>query len=503
MIKLFDLNSLKLEKNMQKFAEKVSISILLAISMLLVTAPSLIAQTKGKAVPIVVEIVIDSSQKMKTKIGEQKISDILIKQLPQFFESLPSDVSLAVRTFGHRTGTRQKTKSCQDTELIHPLAKLKSEQLANQIEKLNTKGYSPLAYSIKKIPSDLPNLENNKLILILITASADSCNGNSAAATKLLKSKNTDMSIYAVNLFGDVSTKNELLAITETADSGKVFDVTKPEEMKTALNDLSKEISDIYNETKSIATDKNKDDNGKVVSSDKDKTSDNKNDNVKDKETNSKPKNIDATPFDEIEDLSGTDSISEGESDTQNAFSVFVYEFASSSLFIYLMIGLAVVVILAIVTKIIVGRKKEEFPMEEQVIPVETSGQSDNASPTSDENLAITKAPEITSAATSHVATKLPVDANPSKPQPLIKTIPESPATNPEKTTEPTNSLKIGDIKLPKFKEKDSAVSLDRMIEPKLESPNSKNETLPSLDSQNQSPPEEPPTAGGIKITPM
>lgn len=336
---------------MTKIKQLVALAVALAW---MVGSAGSVVMAQADDIPVAIEIVLDSSQQMKTIIGEEKISEILNKDLSKFFKRIPANVPVAIRTFGHRVGTRQKPKSCQDTELIHPLAAIEGDQVASQIGKLTTKGYSPLAYSLKKVPSDVPDLENNRLILVLISASGDSCNGDAVSAVRQLKSKNTEMAVYVINLFGQSDVKNELMSLAEVSDSGKIWDVTAADEMEAALNNLSIEIAKVVGEAKASTSEPGKN----TENTDTGNTAPDNNSTG----ATTPEDTVDDTPVDEIEDLSGSNSINEGNSETQDEFSVLVYDFVSSSLFIYLAAGLGVVVVLAVITKIVVSRKEQQFP---------------------------------------------------------------------------------------------------------------------------------------------
>ncbi len=321
--------------------------ILIGICLLAILLPIMVgivrAQDTAQINDIVVEVILDSSQQMKKEFEEKEIFDVLHENLPQLLRELPAGTPVAIRTYGHRIGNREKAKSCEDSELISPLGETDAAQVASQVSKLNTKGFSPLAFSLKKVPADLGHLSGKKLVLVLVTTAPDSCAGDVLSAAQALKTENTAMAVFGVNFFGDNSNKEELLGISEFGAEGGVFDVTSESEAAVVFQEIAAEISGIVDQGE---TDELPIDSIDPVA--------------------------DADPIVENTDpiIDEGDNITSDESpvvSNDEDLSVAAFNFTQTKLFRYGMIGLVVLLIIGGVVYFVVGRKKKNLAQAEPI----------------------------------------------------------------------------------------------------------------------------------------
>lgn len=451
------------------------------------------AQDTAQINDVVVEVVLDSSQQMKKEFEEKEIFEILHENLPQLLRELPAGTPVAVRTYGHRVGNREKAKSCEDSELISPLGETDAAQVASQVSKLNTKGFSPLAFSLKKVPADLGDLSGKKLVLVLVTTAPDSCSGDVLSAAQALKTENTEMAVFGVNFFGDNSNKEELLGISEFGADGGVFDVTSESEAAGVFQEIAAEISGIVDQGEPdelpIDSIDPVGDADPIVESDA------------------------GNPLAEVEDITGDESpvVSNDED-----LSVAAFNFTQTKLFRYGMIGLVVLMIIGGVVYFVVGRKKKNLaqaqpmvqpgvpqpqqqaavqpaPIQQQVNvntpqPSQPSMQPEAVQepPTPQFQVGQTE-PVVNLEQKSAEAPKPvePVVPQTVKPEPVVEQAQPAEPTQPVHQVQPTQpkvqaqpqpaadqkTFDLSQIKMNQAPPKDESVSLERMIAP--EEPNS------------------------------
>ena len=112
--------------------------------------------------------------------------EILITQIDSLEKSHPK-VEIALRVFGHQHDRLKK--NCQDSKLELPFQTISSSRFESVIDRIQPKGYTPLAFSLAQAVNDFPPTASNNF-LVLISDGIESCEGNPCEASqKLVKAK--------------------------------------------------------------------------------------------------------------------------------------------------------------------------------------------------------------------------------------------------------------------------------------------------------------------------
>jgi len=90
------------------------------------------------------EIVLDVSGSMNAKLGETTRWQTALGALKEVVDTLPEDLSVGLRVYGHRYSSKS-AQTCQDTELVVPIAKLDRERIVKEATGLKPRGETPLA----------------------------------------------------------------------------------------------------------------------------------------------------------------------------------------------------------------------------------------------------------------------------------------------------------------------------------------------------------------------
>ena len=132
------------------------------------------------------EIVLDVSGSMNAKLGGTTRWETALATLKEVVAALPDDLNVGMRVYGHRYSSKS-AQTCQDTELVVPIAPLDRERILSTASALKPRGETPLIRSVLKTVDDLKAAGGGSVILI--TDGEESCKGNAkTAAAEIRKS---------------------------------------------------------------------------------------------------------------------------------------------------------------------------------------------------------------------------------------------------------------------------------------------------------------------------
>ena len=178
------------------------------------------------------EIVLDVSGSMNEKLGDSTRWKIALGVLDQLLKSLPEDFNVGLRAYGHRYGSRDP-KTCTDTELIVPIAKLDRERVSAAANKLRPRGETPLVYSVLQTVGDLKGASAGSVILI--TDGEESCKGDIKAAAQTLKDADVHVTLNIVGFTLQGKAVEEQLGGLAEATGGRFYPAQNGSELTRAL----------------------------------------------------------------------------------------------------------------------------------------------------------------------------------------------------------------------------------------------------------------------------
>ncbi len=178
-----------------------------------------------------IEIILDASGSMYKKLDKTTriaIAKSVLKDLMQ--TSLPQDVPLALRIYGHR-----KEKAC-DTNLEMPLKPFKSKKGISIIDRVDPKNRSrtPLAESLMLVTEDLKSATGRKLV-ILLTDGEESCGGDPEEAIRFLREQGNDVQLNIVGLAIDSEKTGQQFSHWAKLGGGMYFAANDQLGLKSAL----------------------------------------------------------------------------------------------------------------------------------------------------------------------------------------------------------------------------------------------------------------------------
>ena len=201
------------------------------------------------------EVVLDVSGSMNEKLGDSTRWKTALGVLDQLLKSLPEDFNVGLRVYGHRYGSRDP-KTCTDTELVVPLARLDRDRILAAANKLRPRGETPLVYSVLQTVGDLKTAGGDGSV-ILITDGEESCKGDLKTAAQTLKTSTVHLTLNIVGFTIQGKATEEQLGGPAEATGGRYYRAQNGSELTRALmlasvNRLPFEVFDTSG--KSVAT---------------------------------------------------------------------------------------------------------------------------------------------------------------------------------------------------------------------------------------------------------
>lgn len=141
------------------------------------------------------EIVLDVSGSMNAKLGASTRWQTALDTLKEVVAALPDDLNVGLRVYGHRYSSKS-AQTCQDTELVVPIAPLDRGKIVDAASALKPRGETPLVRSVLKTVDDLKAAGGGSVILI--TDGEESCQGNAKSAAAQIRKSGVKVALNIV-----------------------------------------------------------------------------------------------------------------------------------------------------------------------------------------------------------------------------------------------------------------------------------------------------------------
>jgi Ca-activated chloride channel family protein len=178
------------------------------------------------------EIVLDVSGSMNTKLGEGTRWTTALQVLQDVVATLPDDLNVGLRVYGHRYPSKS-AQTCQDTELVVPIGKLDRERIVKATSQLKPRGETPLVRSVLKTVDDLKPAGGGSVILI--TDGEESCQGNAQSAARQIKASGVNVTL---NIVGFTLTGKQVeheLGSFAASTGGQYYGAQDGQQLSTAI----------------------------------------------------------------------------------------------------------------------------------------------------------------------------------------------------------------------------------------------------------------------------
>lgn len=179
-----------------------------------------------------VEFVVDLSGSMALPLGNRTRWQTALDVFQQVLAVLPGDLHVGLRVYGHRYPSTSPL-SCQDTELLVPIARLDRSRLVAALRGLRPRGETPLVFSVLQAANDLKTAGGGSIVLI--TDGEESCRGDLARAVAHLRATGVDITLNIVGFTLKGQEVQKPLAALAGATGGHYYGAQSGEALARAL----------------------------------------------------------------------------------------------------------------------------------------------------------------------------------------------------------------------------------------------------------------------------
>lgn len=185
-----------------------------------------------------VEIIMDASNSMTGRIGRETKMAAARRVLKQTIEGLPDRMNVGLRVYGHRYATDDYDNACRDTELVVPIGPVDKPDLVGVIEKIQTKGRTPLVASVLAAVRDFEGIPNGTIVLV--TDGVESCKGDIKSIAPAIEAAGLELKVNIVGFdIKEAEGRRELESIARST-GGRYLDARDAGELLTALEQTLK-----------------------------------------------------------------------------------------------------------------------------------------------------------------------------------------------------------------------------------------------------------------------
>jgi hypothetical protein len=185
-----------------------------------------------------VEIIMDASNSMTGLIGKETKITVARRVLTQIINGLPETMNVGLRVYGHRYPTDAYQQACQDTELLVPIGPVQKAKLVEMVNKIQTKGRTPLVLSVLQAIKDFEKMPNGSVVLV--TDGIESCNGDIKSISPAIKKSGLDLKVHIVGFdIKEKESREQLEGIAKSTE-GMYLDAKDANGLLSALEQTLK-----------------------------------------------------------------------------------------------------------------------------------------------------------------------------------------------------------------------------------------------------------------------
>ena len=177
-----------------------------------------IAQAQSNQKPTRILFILDASGSMSGKWKSSTKMEMAKSILTHLADSLRQEnIPYAVRVFGHQS--EKKLVDCKDTKLELPLSINNTNNLKNLLNRIEPKGYSPIAVALEAAINDFPiSKQEQRPVIILISDGFENCSGNACEAADKLQKAGIYLRPYIIGLGLTDEQKNQFDCVGQLVD---------------------------------------------------------------------------------------------------------------------------------------------------------------------------------------------------------------------------------------------------------------------------------------------
>ena len=193
-----------------------------------------------------VMFIMDASGSMWGQAGEQTKIEAAREVMQKIVPALPPEVKVGLTAYGHN-----RKGDCTDIEILVPAGSDDRDLLLDYVEKINPKGMTPIAGSVKKVVDTLRAKENETTI-ILVSDGEETCDADPCGSVRDLKTLGIKFILHVVG-FGVNEKQKEQLSCIAKAGGGQYFGANNADTLLGAFESVQKEVVQKVEKAKTTA----------------------------------------------------------------------------------------------------------------------------------------------------------------------------------------------------------------------------------------------------------
>ncbi len=181
-------------------------------------------------------MVVDSSGSMQDRTEDGQIKMAAAKSALGELRADLSAHQVGMLVFGHRTDPKTPG-SCQDVELVMPIAEFSGGSYDAVIQRLQPRGSTPLANSLKRATTELMfrDKETPKIVIV-VTDGNETCGGDPIAVARQMRGMGINVTVHVIG-FGVKPHERRQLEELAKAGNGKFGLANTKAELEAAIRE--------------------------------------------------------------------------------------------------------------------------------------------------------------------------------------------------------------------------------------------------------------------------
>ena len=189
-----------------------------------------------------VEYILDASGSMNEPLADGVLkADAAVERLTESLKTYRPEASVGLRVYGHRIPSDNAQESCQDIELVAPVAPGYQGTMIGWLENYQALGMTPIASALQQAAADFDSDPLQTHSVVLISDGLETCGGDPCALVHQLETQGIRFVLHVIALNVDEPARDQLSCIAQ-AGGGTYQDVTSSDELKQALDQVQEEV---------------------------------------------------------------------------------------------------------------------------------------------------------------------------------------------------------------------------------------------------------------------
>lgn len=202
-------------------------------------------------------IILDASDSMNEKINGRSKIQIAKEVILKTIQSMPPNVNVGLRVYGHRLGTRSVTftgpfgtiasdnSACRQTELMVPLAMNNRATIASRLLSVEAVGKTPISYTIEQAAAGDFAGRSGKKTIILVSDGRETCAQNPCNLALELVRNRVDVKINTIGFGTNDHVADDQLRCIALATKGKFYSTSTAAELANSLRESTQSYTSV------------------------------------------------------------------------------------------------------------------------------------------------------------------------------------------------------------------------------------------------------------------